>query len=170
MTAYATGADLVLRYDIDMIRDLATDRETVTREQIVSETRVLTALADASGEVEVALLAGGRYTVEQLSGLTGNSLNHLKQIVCGLAVAALFRRRPEAAEREYIESITEDSRKAIQELRRGVNVFGLPEVVNSTVQELTGPTVIDITNRNDLSSRMGRFFPESSTRLPRRQS
>lgn len=166
--SYADGDDLVSRYDIDMIRDLATDRESVSREGIVTEPRVLTALADASGEVEVALRAGGQYTVAQLQSLTGNSLNHLKQIVCGLAIAALFRRRPEAAERNYIEDITRDAREALRALKRGENVFGLEAAIDASVPELTGPTAIDITNRNDLSSRMERYFPTASTRLPRR--
>jgi len=169
MTAYATGADLVDRYDIDLISDLATDRETVSRDEIVDHPRVSVALADASGEVEVAMLAGGRYTVEQLSSLTGNSVSHLKQIVCGLAVAALARRRPEAYEREYIEAITKDARQAILSLRRGENLFGLTETIESSVPEITGPSSINIQSRNDLSSRMERFFPAAAQRLPRGQ-
>ena len=169
MAAYATGEDLVARYDIDLVGDLATDREVIDREEIPLEPRVLIALGDASGEVEVALLAGGRYTVEQLAGLTGNSVNHLKQIVCGLAMAALHRRRPESADKEFIEAITKDAREAIQALRRGENLFGLAEAISASVVELGGPSVVDIQNRNDLPFRMARYFPEPSSRLPRGQ-
>lgn len=170
MTAYATGEDLIIRYDIDLVGDLSTDeRETMDRDEVASSPRVEAALGDASGEVEVALLAGGQYTVEQLQGLTGNALNHLKQIVCGLAMAALYRRRPEAADKEFIEAITKNARDAITALRRGENLFGLPQTLNAAVVELTGPTAIDLTNRNDLSVRMGRFFPQPASRLPRGQ-
>lgn len=164
---YADGDDLVARYDVDLIRDLATDREGIDSDQIPTEPRVLVALDDASGEVDVALLAGGRYRAEQLAGLTGHALSHLKQIVCGLAIAALYRRRPESFERQYIEDITRDARESIRALRRGENVFGLDEHIAASTPEATGPTAIQIRNRNDLSSRMSRFFPLADTRLPR---
>lgn len=170
MTAYATGSDLIARYDVDLIGDLATDdRETQDRDSVASNVKVATALADASGEVEVAMQAGGRYTVAQLQSLTGNSANHLKQIVCGLAMAALYRRRPEAARRETIEDLTRDSREAIKSLRRGENVFGIVEHIDASVPELTGPSAIDIESRNDLSVRMNRYFPSPASRLPRGQ-
>lgn len=169
MTAYATGEDLIIRYDIDLVGDLSTDeRESQDRDNIPTSPRVLAALADASGEVEVALLAGGQYTVEQLQSLAGNSRNHLVQIVCGLAMAALYRRRPEAVDKEHIDSITRDAREAIKALRRGENVFGIQTAIDASVLEMTGPTAIELDRRNDLSVRMGRFFPEPITRLPRR--
>jgi len=168
MTAYATGTDLIARYDVDLIGDLATDdRETLDRDLVASNVKVATALADGSGEVEVALMAGGRYTIAQLQSLTGNSLNHLKQIVCGLAMAALYRRRPEAARREMIEDLTRDAREAIRSLRRGENVFGIAENIEATVPELTGPSAIDLEERNDVTVRMGRYFPGPATRLTR---
>jgi phage gp36-like protein len=170
MTAYATGSDLISRYDVDLIGDLATDdRETLDRDSVADNVKVTTALADASGEVEVAMQAGGRYTVEQLQSLTGNSANHLKQIVCGLAMAALYRRRPEASRREMIEDLTRDARDAIKSLRRGENVFGIVANIEATVPDIVGPSAIDLDNRNDLSVRMGRYFPSPATRLPRGQ-
>lgn len=166
MPAYATADDLVARYDIDLVRDLATDREGVDRTDILTEPRVTVALEDASGEVEVALLAGGRYSIEQLESLTGNSANHLKQIVCGLAMAALHRRRPESADDEYIADIAKDARDAIKALRRGENLFGFPEVIDASIVEHSGPSAIEIRRRNDLPERMGRYFPTAASRLP----
>jgi phage gp36-like protein len=170
MTAYATGSDLIARYDVDLIGDLATDdRETLDRDLVADSGKVATALADASGEVEVAMMAGGRYTIENLQTLAGNSANHLKQIVCGLAMAALYRRRPEAASRELIEDLTRDAREAIRSLRRGENVFGIQANIEAMIPELTGPSAIDHEDRNDLSVRMGRYFPSPASRLPRGQ-
>lgn len=168
MAAYATPADLINRYDVDMIGDLSTDeRVAQSRSDIPTNSKVLTALEDASGEVEVALLAGGRYTADQLAGLSGHAASHLKQIVCGLAIAALHRRRPQAFERSYIEDLTRDAREAIRSLRRGDNVFGLDEHIAASVVDTGGPTAIDLQTRNDLTVRMGRYFPTSETRLPR---
>lgn len=170
MAAYATGDDLIARYDIDLVGDLATDdRETLLREDVADNARVVTAIEDASGEVEVALTAGRRYSVEQLSALTGNTANHLKQIVCALAVAALHRRRPESAKEEFIQSLTKDAREAVQALRRGENVFGLDEALNAGVVEATGPSALQIRNRNGITERMGRYFPATDSRLPRGQ-
>lgn len=167
MSAYATGSDLVARYDADMVRDLATDREDVTSAEIASNARVLVALEDASGEVDVALLAGGRYTVDQLQTLTGNSRSHLKSIVCSLAIVALHSRRPESAEKDFIDQLSERAREAIRALKRGENIFGLDEIVDATAPEATGPTAIQIQNRNALPDRMARYFPTADTRLPR---
>jgi hypothetical protein len=84
-------------------------------------------------------------------------------------MAALYRRRPEASRREMIEDLTRDARDAIKSLRRGENVFGIVANIEATVPEIVGPSAIDLDNRNDLSVRMGRYFPSPATRLPRGQ-
>lgn len=164
---YATGDDLVARYDVDQVGDLATDeRETLQRDSVASHPHVVTALEDASGEVDAALLAGGRYTAEQLNGLSGSSASYLKSIVCGLAMAALHERRPEAIDAQVIERLTKKSKDAILSLRRGENVFGIVDVIEATRLQLSGPSVIELENRNGLPQRMNRFFPSTSSRLP----
>lgn len=166
--AYADGDDLIARYDVDLIGDLASDdRETQDRNDVADHPHVLTALEDASGEVDAALLAGARYTVVQLEGLTGRALSHLKSIVCGLAMAALHERRPESVDSQLIERITQRARDAILALRRGDNVFGLPDHIDAGRTHVEGPTAIELINRNGLPERMGRFFPHPDTRLPR---
>lgn len=169
--AYADGEDLTARYDIDLIGDLATDdRETLSRSSVATHPHVLTALEDASGEVEAALLAGGRYTVAQLQGLSGPAASHLKAIVCGLTMVALHERRPEAVDEKTIERLTKRATEAIRALKRGENVFGLEEHIEAGRTLLRGPSAIDITNRNGLASRMsGRYFPNTQSRLPRGQ-
>lgn len=168
---YATGADLIERYDVDLVGDLATDdRETLDRSTVATHPHVLTALEDASGELDSALLAGGRYTAEQLSSLTGSSESYLKSIVCGLTMVALHERRPEAVDAATIERLTKRATEAIRALRRGENVFGLPEHIEAGRTQLRGPSAIDISNRNGMASRMaGRFFPNTQSRLPRGQ-
>ncbi len=167
--AYATADDLIARYDVDLIGDLTTDdRDTQDRDLIDgSNEKLSVALEDASGEVDVALLAGGHYTVAQLEGLTGNSRSHLVRIVCALAMAALYQRRPEATDAESIERLTKDARDAIKALRRGENVFGLPAHIDAGKIDIAGPSAIDIRHRNDLTARMSRYFPTADTRLPR---
>lgn len=169
--AYATGEDLIDRYDVDLVGDLASDdRETLDREDVPTHPHVLTALEDASGEVDTALLAGGRYTTDQLAGMTGTSASYLKAIVCGLAMAALHERRPEAVEEARIERLTKRATEAIRAIRRGDNVFGLQEQIEATRLDLNGPSALQLRDRNGLAERMsGRFFPEAAQRLPRGQ-
>ncbi|MFG0261028.1 MAG: hypothetical protein ACF788_01365 [Novipirellula sp. JB048] len=167
---YATGTDLVSRYDIDLIGDLASDdRESQDRDTIPTHPHVVTALADASGEVDAALLAGGRYTVDQLSSLEGSSQSYLKSIVCGLAMAALHERRPEAVDATLIERLTKKARDAVHALHRGDNVFGIPEHITAGQVHTSGPSAIQLHNRNGLPERMHRYFPSPASRLPHGQ-
>lgn len=167
MPAYATGDDLIARFDVDLVGDLSTDeREPQSAGDVPTNSKVLTALEDASGEIDVALLAGGRYSAEQLEGLAGNSLAYLKRITCGLAIALLFQRRPEAADREHIEMLTKEAREAIRLLKGGANVFGLQEHIEAGQVDTGGPTALDLEARRDVTIRMGRYFPGPQTRLP----
>jgi hypothetical protein len=65
-----------------------------------------------------------------------------------------------------IERLTKDSRDALLALRRGENVFGLPEEIAAGLVDTGGPSAVDLQNRNDLTVRMGRFFPAPAIRLP----
>jgi phage gp36-like protein len=168
--AYAEVTDLTARYDIRDIADLSTDDgEPQDHDNLQSNAMILAALADASAEIDAALLAGGRYTTEQLDDLPARSKQYLISIVCSLAMAALFERRGEAFDKDRIERMTKRGREAIDSLRKGQNILGLPEVIDAGRVMTTGPKAIDIENRNDLTQRMSRYFPGAAQRLPRGQ-
>lgn len=168
--AYATGADLIDRYDVDLIGDLSTDdRETQDRAAVATNGKVLSALEEASGEVDAALLAGGRYSVEQLEGLGSKATAYLKAIVCALAMRSLHERRPGAADKETMERLVSRATDALKKLRSGENVFGLDEHIAAGRMTTEGPSAIEIQNRNDLTARMGRYFPTGATRIPKGQ-
>jgi len=165
--AYATGADLITRYDVDVVGVLATDdRSAPDRSAVPSHPAVSAALADASGEVDAALEAGGRYTSDQLSALTGNRLSHLVRITCAIAIAHLYERRavdfPDQA-----EAAAKQARQHLEALRRGVNVFGIPEAQETGTIDIATVEAIDIENLNLLPARMGRYFPQTAQRTPR---
>lgn len=168
MSAYATGAQLVERYDIDLIGDLTQDnREDLDREAVATHPNVLAALLDATGEVDAALLSGGMYTPEQLAGLTGNTINHRIRITCAIAMALLVERRPEKVSMELAEMIRKSSRAHLELLRKGVNVFGIPAVIGSGALELATVSAVEIDNLNLLPGRMSRYFPGTAQRTPR---
>ena len=95
MAAYAEPSDLVNRLELPTIQRLISDDgQDVPAEDLATDDKLLAALEDASGDVEAAMLVGKRYSVEDLEGLTGNSLATLKRITCTIALAYLLERRP----------------------------------------------------------------------------
>lgn len=168
--SYADGYDIVKRYDVDVIGMLANDdREELDRAAVPIHPNVLTALDDASGEIDAKLTAGGRYKPEQLATLTGSSLAHLKRITCAVAMALLFERRVIPSLQELAEKIAKQSRDLLTQLAEGKNVFGLPELTSGQAATMRLETVetIDIQNQNLITERMGPYFPRTAQRMPR---
>lgn len=170
MTTYCDGADLAARYDVRIVGDLCTDDgAALSLADIVVHPNVLVAIADAAGNVEVAMRQGKRYMPDKLASLTGNSLSHLKRVICAVAMALLIERRPERVNLELAATLREQGEKYLIALQSGHNVFGLDDDsdVNATLMTSSdGPTAIEIENRNLLGERMGRHLPSDTSRLP----
>jgi phage gp36-like protein len=165
--AFALPDDLISRYDRRLIADLATDEgETLPAEDLGDHPAVLTALQDASGEMLVALAQGGRYTVDQLEGLSGYALHHRKRICCDIAMNLLMKRRP-IVDEERAAAIAKQSREHLKSLAAGENVFGLEEHIDAGMLELSTVSTVEIENLNLLPTRMGRYFPDTAQRTPR---
>jgi phage gp36-like protein len=168
VAAYATGADLVARYDIDLLGDLATDdREELDRAAIPNHPNILAALLDASGEIDAAMMAGGRYTPAQLAGITDNTRNHLIRITCACALANLIERRPERATKELADAFRKTANGHLNSLRNGENVFGIAAVVDSGTIAVETVQSVEIDSLNLLPSRMAPYFPGTDTRTSR---
>lgn len=168
MSAYATGNDLIERYDIDLVGDLGTDnREPVDRAAIPSLPFIATALLDASGEIDVALQSGARYSPADLAALTGNSVNKLKRITCDIAMALLLQRRTDLQYQELAERVASIARSHLAALARGENVFGIPAVTEAGIMSMQHVSSVDIDSRNNLTTRMSRVFPVTDTVIPR---
>jgi phage gp36-like protein len=166
MAAYAEPSDLLARYDANVVADLCSDDgHSVPAEDLPTNANLLTALEDASGEVESAMLIGERYTVAQLEALTGNSLGKLKKIVCSIAMAALLERRP-LVHVQDAEKLLERAERYMEQLRTGMRLFNVTENVQTQLPTINGPTSIKYEELNLLPDRMRRYFPEQLTRLP----
>jgi phage gp36-like protein len=169
LAAYASGTDLIARYDVDLVGDLATDlREPVEQSAVPNLPLVTTALEDASGMIDVNLATGGRYKPEDLQSLTGNSVNHLKRITCDIAMGLLLQRRTDPKYQELAEKVVAGARQNLTALARGENIFGIPAIQNAGTIEYQTISVEAIDNRNVLTSRMNRYFPPTETVIPRR--
>lgn len=167
MAAYAEPSDLAARHDIRVLQALASDDDTpLSRHDTLAHEFILTALEDASGEVESALRRGGIYTVANLEALTGNSLAKLKRMVCTVAMALMFERRP-GMFTEQAQAYLERSDKLLKELATGDKIFELDSHDDANFPTIDGPTSLDYIRMNTITDRMGgRYFPRREGRLP----
>jgi phage gp36-like protein len=165
MTAFATGSDLIARYDVRTIGDLVNDDGTAANSGTITgggNAVINAALEDASGEILAALRQAGRYTEADLTGLTGNSLAHLKRITCKIAFWHLWERRASWDDDERADAARSDARRALQDLRQGVTIFDLTAPVGAGTPSVSVPTVLEIRQSNLLVDRVrdgGGMYP-----------
>jgi hypothetical protein len=157
---YADIADLQDYYDWREIGDLLTDsdEQVSALDQVTTgnlyNTRLLRFLSRASAEVEAIALKGGRYSVTDLSGLTGNSAEFLSGIVCELVMMYLFERK-KMYKPEMLETLKKSAAEKLKLLGDGDNVLNLPLVIDAGTVDIDGPTTTDYsTNLNLVPDRV----------------
>lgn len=159
MSSYATPADLLKRYDARDIGDLASDTGTqVSTGSIPTDANVLAALADASGDIESALLAGNRYTTADLAAVTGNTASKLIRLTCDIAMGYLLSRRP-GYDPERLKAFREQNHFMLERLRKGENVFDLTAQKDAGVIERATPTAVDVSKLNLMRDRTQNYYP-----------
>jgi phage gp36-like protein len=141
-TAYASANDLMAYHDARQIGDWCEDGGAIlSPASIATDANVAAALLRASGEVEMACFAGGRYAPSDLQALTGASQAALKGLVCDLAFWHLGKRR--VPDPSKIAGYKE-AREMLDALREGKLIFGLQEAADAGVME-----VVDIKRNSD---------------------
>lgn len=174
MPRYAEPDDLFLRFDVRTIGQLATDDEQeLSRTAIANHENVKSALDDASGRVEAALRHGARYSIEDLGKLTDNSLNHLKSIVCTIAMTRMLRRRP-GTYTDLLQQVSAEAEEFLKQLSSGYDVFSLESHVAAGLIDDTGNSNFEsvslLKQRNLISDNMiGRQFPHRGDSSGRRR-
>lgn len=164
-TAYATPADMIERYDVRLLGDLvADDNSQVSAASLPANTVLIEQLEDAAGAIEVALRSGGRYTPADLEALTGNSRQHLKRINCDIAMCYLLERRVDY-DPDRAQAQRELAEKYLEQLRKGVNVFGIDELIEASTVDFVQVKTIDLRNANTIRDRTRNYYPQR--RLPR---
>lgn len=161
--AYATPADLITFFNEVLVEDLASD--TGAPEEATTSARIQACLDAASGRVEAALLTSGRYRVEDLQGLSGNSAWYLKWLVCAIALGYLVFNRIARLD-EGTKAIIEQAEKQLDLLSKGVNILNLPDKVQATEIAVEGPILAERIALNTLPIRTKNFYPAESQRLP----
>lgn len=162
MAAYASAADLTARKDVRNLGDLASDDGVrVASGSLTGNAKITAALEDASGLIEAALLQGKRYSVADLTALTGNSASYLKRLTCDIAFWMLWDRKPSHKPDDHGRvSAYEDYHKALEMLRKGQHIFDIDEVKEAGLPDIQTPTLQQYNNRNSIVSQArGSFYP-----------
>lgn len=158
--AFADYADLAARYDVRELLQLASDTgEAENEADLPGNAVVATALDDASAAILAALAAGGRYSESELGGLEGYSASLLKRTTCEVAVVFLMERRPDL-NRERLEAYERVRERHLNRLRKGENVFALPQVVAAGQPSHSGPTAASYARLNLIRDNAeGHYYP-----------
>lgn len=167
MSAYASPADMIARYDVRQLGDLVRDDgERATSDELLTDTVMQTALDDAAGEIEAACMQSQRYTATELASLTGNSRNYLNRLNCMLAFANLWNRRQWGTMHDdQRDEANNQAKKQLERLRKGEHVFDLEPQKDAGLPSVSTPTVAQITQQNYVVDACRRgYYP--ARRLP----
>lgn len=158
---------LVFR-DEHFIGELITDDgRQLTRDEIVTNTILLSILATAEGEVEAALLSGGRYTPSTLALINSASKAFLVKVICIVAFADLLERRPEI-NMQAAEGYRKQANDYLEDLRKGKNLFNQSDnaTFNAATVRTDAPSVVEFESLNTLPDRMNRHLPPRVDTMP----
>lgn len=160
--AYATVADMVVRYDERILGELVSDDSTrIVGEDLEDNAKLLAILNTASGVINASVLRAKRYTVADLESLTGVDEATLVDITCAIAWWYLWRRKPQAETQDPIrETAQKDAEQWLKDLRSGETIFNVEDVKEAGLPE---GKIIDratIISRNMWSEQLrGRLTP-----------
>jgi phage gp36-like protein len=157
--AYAAPADLIDRFDQNDVGQLCSDdKRVISVVDLVSNQRCLTALNDASGDIDGALMVGNRYNANDLATLSPNSTFKLKRVCCEIAMMHLVNRRVgwNPAKAKEIRELAE---KNLERLRNGENTFNIQASMDAGEPVVDGPTMQDYTKLNLIRDRVKNFYP-----------
>lgn len=166
--AYATGEELLERFDARLIGDLVKDNGV--QEPVASlpeHQNLLSAIDDASADVDAALVVGGRYTPDDLqNNLSASAATFLRRLTCGLALIYLKQRRGRF-DPEKDGALLKEINGKLDSLRTGANLLllGDQEEAPASTIDLVTPKLVPVCRRNTIRARTRNYYP-----LPRDNS
>lgn len=160
-----TPAILIDFFDETIVADLVSD-DGLPVPDLDTDAKLLRILDAAEGRLESACTVASIYTPSELAALTGTSLALAQEIIAGLAMAALLRRRGTAKYSEIADRVKEYE-DFLDRLRKGERIFGgSDDAIDAGLPEVDGPTVAVYERLNLLPDRTQHFYPNRSSRLP----
>lgn len=158
--AYADASDIKARKDVRTLGDLVGDADTrATSVELDTDTVLATALQDASGIIDAAVFHAGRYSADDLNGLTGNSLALLKRLTCDIAYTLLRRRRGYTGDEGEDLAEFKQADQMLERLRKGERVFDVAEVIDAGNTQVVTITPTIVAQQNTVVSVADRYFP-----------
>jgi len=163
MTAYATGAEFLNRYDARLVGDLVSDTGTpVAPNDLSTNTVLLALLDDASAAVDAAVFVGNRYTPAQMASLSTTAASFVRRLVCDLGLIFLKRRRGRF-DNEKDAALLKECNETLDALRKGDDLLmlsGQTEAAASTI-ELVNPQLVRVPNRSTIRNRTRNYYPNA---------
>lgn len=161
MTAFATAADMVNHYDVNTLGDLCSDDGTPVAEGgLAANAKMVAALNSATGRIQAAALRAGRYTVQDLEGLTGESAAYLATLTCRLAFWHLWQRKPYTEDQQRQEAKA-NADEALEAIRTGDDCFNVQAAIDAGHPTVSTVSRVDIERDWDLlvDQMRGRHLP-----------
>lgn len=164
--SYATPADFLLRKSQQTVGELCSETGTaITPTALLTDANLQAALDSASGEIESALLQGGRYTVDDLDAIVANADSsltnakaHLVRITCDIAMALLFDRKPTYSSDDYKAAI-DLADVHLERLRTGKNVFNVAANIQAGLPTYDAPSVASVVSKGLIRDRTQHYYP-----------
>lgn len=161
---YATGNDMIARYDPRLLGDLV--RDDGTQEPLITlptNSVLLSMLSDAYGQIVAKIVVGDRYTIAQLTpaNLAPAALAYLKRLNCDMALIYLKRRRGKYNEKVDgpLDKQNSESLKALQDgagLLLGIN----DQNAQASVIGMAQPELIPLAQRNTIRFNTPNYYPQ----------
>lgn len=164
--AYATGDDLLARYDARVLGDLIRDDGVrLSPSEIAGDMTVETALSSAEGELNSQVLKGNRYRVADLEALDGADADFLKDIVCTLAFFWLHRRRSWVEISDSMREARKMVNETLKALADGKAIFNVEGTRNAGVAEVQAVSRVELERDWNLLRDVaaGKFYPRRRT-------
>jgi hypothetical protein len=169
--SYAAPADWIVYYNAKTLGDLCGEAGA-SAANLASNPRALTYLSAASGRLASACLVSKLYTdadLTEIAATAGPSQDHLKSIVCRIALLLAMENRPEKFG-DKIEALRETVESDLDQLRQGKRLFVVPSrpewQEEGGLPQCSGMSTYAIYNRNSLPTRVRNFYPNADQRQP----
>lgn len=136
--SFASIGDLYNRYDSRIVDQLSSDDNSTAPDN----NKIQAALDDGASKIQLAVLQGSQYTVDQLQTLVNSGDTTLIRMNCDLALLFMAQRRSGGLPNKF-EGVLRNTMELLDMLRRGQRVLNVPEnrvadlaaMVNNTAQQ-----------------------------------
>jgi len=172
MASWADATDMVNRFSAATLGDLVTDSGTrVAEGSLAADTKMISALANATGRVKSEILQADRYDITAITDMRNaahaeydlEATEWLADVVCRVAFDILWDRKPWSDHYNQQRTAAKDEAKEVLEkIRQGVAILMI-----TTAKDAGKPSAYGVNNNNRelLWSQVGRgrFYPVERT-------